>query len=156
LVVESLTSNISPYDALLVGAFLFIIEEMALLIVFRKDGAGWHYRFATVEGHGNLRPVVATVKVASYIFSISLIALPIIGLAFFEPLSTYLGLLQFNILLLGAALAGGFFFIWHYVVGKDWNLGQVLCLVLFGILIILLILLNSGVQPQEISSAPVP
>jgi len=133
---------IGLYNQLIAGSFLFIIEQILLLIVVYNDGAGWKFRFSTVEDYTNLRPVQATWKVAFVIFLISLIIIPITGYFFFDSLVNYAKSLQYNFLVLFSALIGAFFIIWHYAVGKDWNIPQILLIILEFLILGILFYIN--------------
>lgn len=119
-----MTSLTGLHDEIYLAAFLFFFEQIALLIFIYKDNAGWKFRFQNVHGYGNLHPVAATWKVALFIFTLSLFIIPAIGFLYHDPLINYIKSLRYHILILISGLTGAFFFIWHYVVKKNWNLPQ--------------------------------
>ncbi|MGB6464402.1 MAG: hypothetical protein WBF38_09295, partial [Nitrosotalea sp.] len=77
-----------------------------------------------VEGYDNLNPIVATWKIATVVFLVSLVAIPVIGYLFSDTISNYVKSLQYNFLILPSAFLGAFFLIWHNI--KNWNLPQVI------------------------------
>lgn len=136
--------DLNFYNLLLVASFLFFFEQISLLIVMYRNNAGWHFRFSSVEGYRNLNPIVATWKIASVIFLVTLVIIPIMGYLFSDSLATYANSLQYNFLIFISAFLGAFFFIWHYIVVKDWNKLQVAILTISLILFVLPFILTYG------------
>jgi len=137
-----MTDLIGLYNQLIAGSFLFILEQIILLISVYRDDAGWHFRFSTLEDYTNLRPVQSTLKIALIIFTICLVVVPATGYFIFDSLVNYVKSLQYNFLVLVSALIGAFFLIWHYVVGKEWNNEQILIIIIEFVLLGILFYIN--------------
>ncbi|KAF6247124.1 hypothetical protein C6990_05435 [Nitrosopumilus sp. b3] len=117
------------YNVALVGAFLFFLEEIAILLSIYRDNAGWHFRFKRVKGHKNLRPLVATWKIATLLFFLTVFVIPAVGIMFSETLIDFVDSLEYKFLILASGLTAMFFFMWHYIVGMGWNWMQVVLLI---------------------------
>jgi hypothetical protein len=130
------------YFALIVTSFLFLIEQILLLIIVHKDKSGWKIRFSRIPNYPNLRPIQATWKIAVIIFMISLVFVPIAGIMFSDSLVNYAKSLQYGFLALFSLLIGAFFFIWHYLVGKEWNVAQVFLIILEFLILAILVAIN--------------
>ena len=121
---------IGLYYALTVASMLFHLEQVILLIVIYEDGAGYKFRGSKIKGHGNLKPIANTAKVALFIFSTTLVIVPIAGYLFYDIIIEYTKTLEYHFLILPSGFLGAFFFIWHYMIKKKWNKAQVTVLIL--------------------------
>lgn len=130
------------YNLLIASSFFFLSEQLLLLIIMYKDKAGWKFRFARAQGYPNLRPVQATALVALVIFIISLVSFPIISYFFFDTLVSFAESLKYGWVGLPSLMCGAFFFIWHYIVGKNWNKAQYGLVALQVLLMMLVVILN--------------
>ncbi len=130
------------YYTLTVASFLALLEEIIIFIILEKDDAGWKLRFSSVEHYTNLRPLIATWKAAFIIFLITLVVLPVFGSLAWDYLVGTVKTLEYNFLLLISGLISTFVWIWHYTIGKGWNIQQGLLLISSLIILGILIWIN--------------
>jgi hypothetical protein len=138
----ALTDFFTLYYVLIASSFFFLAEQMLLLIIMYKDDSGWKLRFSKIPDYPNLKPIQATLKIAFIIFLVSVVLFPILGFVFSSFVISYAQTLQYGIFALFSLFTGAFFFIWHYIVGKEWNAGQVALIVLQFVFLAILLYVN--------------
>lgn len=111
------------YYLFMIGAIFFHIEQIILLILIHKDGAGYKFRFSKIKGHPNLNPIANTGMIALIMLLITLVIMMIVGILQ-DTIIKYMKSLDYNILVIISGYIGALFLIWHFIVGKKWNKKQ--------------------------------
>jgi hypothetical protein len=121
-------------------ALLFLATEvLELLLVVREEDYGWKWRFGEAEDYPELNPFVDTWKIAVAIFVIVILPPAIVGYFFWSDILRLMASFSGWWLLLVVSVLFSFWWIWHHVIGKDWNIPQGL-LVIASIAFLLLFL----------------
>lgn len=124
-------------------AFIFLIAEFIEWSIFVHDDAGWHFRFGSPEGHPNLRPLISTLKAALILFAIILVISPfLLPEVWNRYIINLVGSSKYWFLLFFLSITFSLLWIWHHVVGKDWNWQQSTLAVVSALLFAAYILLN--------------
>lgn len=101
-----------------------------LLVVEREGDYGWKWRFGEAEDYPELNPFVSTWQIAMFFFVVIIVAPVIISYIFWNPLLALISSFEAWPLLLVGSFLFSFWWIWHHVVGKEWDVRQALVLVL--------------------------
>ena len=106
-------------------ATVFLIGELIEWSLFKHSGRNWYLRFGTVSGYPNLKPIISTLKVALGIFVIVIFISPFILTPLVDLyIQNIISQSKESFLLLILSLSFSLLWIWHHVVGKDWNVSQ--------------------------------
>jgi hypothetical protein len=138
----NLNDLFSAYYFLIASSFFFLAEQILLLVIMFKDESGWKLRFSKIPDYPNLKPIQATLKIAVIIFIVSVVLFPVLGFLFSDIIISFAQTLQYGILALFSLFSGAFFFIWHYIVVKKWNIPQYALIILQVLFLIILLYMN--------------
>ncbi|MFZ3077087.1 MAG: hypothetical protein WA139_01400 [Candidatus Aenigmatarchaeota archaeon] len=124
-------------------AIIFLIGEVIEWFLLVNDGAGWHFRFGHAEGYSKLNPVISTFKVALILFVIILFITPFLLPQIWNTLVVNLvKSTEYWFLLAIGSITFTFLWIWHHIVGKDWNWKQYVLLIITIISLVIYLWIN--------------
>jgi len=124
-------------------ASTFLIAEIIEWFILIHDDAGWHFRFGSAEDYPRLRPLISTFKAALVIFAVVLIISPFLLPEIWNRfIVNLIGSTRHWFLLFILSVTFSFLWIWHHIVGKNWNWQQILLAILSILLFVIYISVN--------------
>jgi|GEM_PF-6120837 len=140
-----MTSLLDPLLQLTVGAFVFLLTELAVLLLVEREGDyGWKWRFGEAEDYPELNPFVSTWKIAVFFFVAIIVSPVIVSYFLWNSLLVLIGSMAYWPLLFIVSVLFSFWWIWHHIIGKDVDMRQLGLLALSGLLMLLFVYLNTG------------
>jgi hypothetical protein len=132
-----------PFLQLTAGAFVFLLTELSVLLVVQHEGDyGWKWRFGEAEDYPELNPFVNTWKIALFFFIAIIVAPVVVSYFVWNSLLSMIGSFAFWPLLLVVSILFSFWWIWHHIVGKEFDARQYCLLAASAILTLVFVYLN--------------
>jgi len=118
-----------------------LVTELIVLVLVEHEGDyGWKWRFGEAEDYPELNPFVSTWKIAVFFFATIIVSPLVVSYFLWNALLGLISSFEYWPLLLIVSVLFSFWWIWHHVVGKEWNVVQgllvassVLTFVFFGL-----------------------
>lgn len=95
--------------------------EVGLVI---RDAGGWKWRFGAVEDYSNLNPYVSTWKMATALFAVMILIPALVGFLYWVQFLYWIASFDYWWLVLLVSTGGSFLWLWHRIIGKDWDTTQ--------------------------------
>lgn len=106
------------------ACFLFLLSEIVEVLVIVKDEGGWKWRFGEAEGFPQLNPYVSTWIIAVAVFVIVILIPTIVGFLYWDQFLSWIASFAYWGLLLLVSVGVSYLWLWHHVIGKDWDVTQ--------------------------------